>query len=286
MEGKYLKMAENILTPVGRIVMGDCFEAQTKDAEGNPLITKTGPNTGKPRVAYFIALAVAKTDPGVQEILNKMAQVAQQCFPQLFVNNNPPPQFAWKYTDGDSTLPNKRGIRPCDKEGFPGHWVFNFTSGFAPKCYSKNGESIITDPQQIKRGYYVRIYGSIAGNESTQQPGLYLNHQMIELCGYGEEIITGPSGEAVFGGQPSAALPAGASTTPMAPMANMPHPGNMPAPGGQGGMQPPGMQQPPAPAYDFLQPGAMVTVNGQQYTVGQLRGAGWTDEQIKSVLQT
>ena len=37
-----------ILTPVGRIVQGSCFEAKTHDLQGNPLVVKTGPNAGQP----------------------------------------------------------------------------------------------------------------------------------------------------------------------------------------------------------------------------------------------
>ena len=49
-----------ILTPVGRLVQGDCFEPQTTDAEGKPLLIKNGPNAGQPRVEYFMAIAVPK----------------------------------------------------------------------------------------------------------------------------------------------------------------------------------------------------------------------------------
>ena len=35
-----------VLFPVGRLVMGSLTEAQTTDADGNPLLTKSGPHTG------------------------------------------------------------------------------------------------------------------------------------------------------------------------------------------------------------------------------------------------
>ena len=33
------------------------------------------------------------------------------------------PDFSWKIIDGDSTIPNKKGNKPCDMEGAPGNWV-------------------------------------------------------------------------------------------------------------------------------------------------------------------
>jgi len=50
----------NITSPVGRIVMGSLYDPSTTDAEGKPLVVKTGPNAGQPRVNYFFALAIPK----------------------------------------------------------------------------------------------------------------------------------------------------------------------------------------------------------------------------------
>lgn len=224
--------ATEILTPVGRLVQGDCFEPQTTDAEGNPLVIKNGPNAGKPRVDYFMAIAIPKTDAGYNELWAKIHNEARQAFPSLFdaAGNCINPKFAFKITDGDSQLPNSKGTKPCDREGFPGHWILNFSGGFAPKCYTSGGAELINDPNMIKRGYYVRIYGTVKGNGSQQQPGVFLNHSMVELVGYGEEIITGPDGSAVFGGAPAGALPAGASATPLAPATPMAQPAAAPAP--------------------------------------------------------
>ena len=50
----------NFTTPVGRLVMGSLYKAQDKDADGKPLLIKSGPNAGQPKVQYFFALAVPK----------------------------------------------------------------------------------------------------------------------------------------------------------------------------------------------------------------------------------
>ena len=187
----------DILTPVGRLVQGSPYEPQTTDAEGRPLVIKNGPNAGQPRKDFFMAIAIPKTDPGYLDIWTKIHATAQRDFPTLFdtAGNCVNPKFAFKVIDGDSNIPNQKGILPSSREGFPGHWVLYFSSGFAPKCYSKGGAEQLMDPNSIKRGYYIRIYGSVVGNGSQQQPGVYLNHSMLELVGYGEESATGPQAD-------------------------------------------------------------------------------------------
>lgn len=305
-------MAEvtNILTPPGRLVGGDPFQPQTKDAEGRPLIIKTGPNAGQPRVDYYIGLAIPKNDPGWPELWAKIHGEAKQAFPSLFdaAGNCINPQFAFKVIDGDSQVPNSKGVKPCDKQGYPGHWVLGFSGGFAPKCYTTGAEQLITDPSMIKKGYYIRVYGTVKGNESQQQPGVYLNHRMVELVGYGEEIITGPDGKAIFGAAP-AALPAGASATPVAPPTSIAQPAPAAAPTVPASA--PGVAQPapaatpaqvpgPAPAGvtpapDFLNPPAGApggpapvvekyqTSDGGAWTKEQLIAAGYTEAQIQAL---
>ena len=206
-----------LTTPVGRIVQGEPFKPQTKDAEGRPLVVKTGPNAGQPTTRHFIGLAIAKAEPAFTALQAKAVEVARAGFPQMFdaAGNCTNPNFAFKITDGDSVVPNQKGVKPCDREGFPGHWVIGFSNGFAPKIYTQRGEAIITDPTGMKRGDYVRVNAQLKDNESLQQPGLYWNHNMIELCAYGTEIQAGPSGADVFGDAPTA-LPQGASATPVA----------------------------------------------------------------------
>jgi len=296
-----------ILTPVGRLVMGDCFTPQTTDAEGRPLVIKTGPNAGQPRVDFYMGIAIPKTDAGYNDLYATIYNEARVSFPNLFDASGQclNPKFAFKIIDGDSQIPNSKGNKPCDREGFVGHWILNFSGGYAPKCYvPNNGDlSLATDPAMIKRGYYVRICGSVKGNGSQQQPGIFLNHSMVELVGYGEEIITGPDANAVFGAAP-AALPQGASATPLAPVNTMmAPPANMMPPAGMATtnviappplntMAPPppaNTMMPPtpgsvAPAPDFLDPSLrQVNSNGQVYTVGQLTEAGYTAEAIAAL---
>ena len=57
-------MAKTTFTsPVMRFVQGSVDVAQDKDMQGNPRVIKSGPNAGQPNPQYFVAGAVAKTDP-------------------------------------------------------------------------------------------------------------------------------------------------------------------------------------------------------------------------------
>lgn len=289
----------DILTPVGRLVAGDVFKVNTTDAQGRPLTIKSGPNAGQPRTEYYFAVAIPKTDPTYNtEVLAKLQAAAKAGFPTMFGADGQciRPDFAWKIVDGDSNVPNQNNTIPSTKEGYPGHWVLSFKGGFAPKVYTKGGEAVITDPEQVKRGYYVRVYGSVAANGDMQKPGVYLNPNMVELVGYGDEINNGPDGAAVFGGAPAANLPAGASATPLAgtPIAQAPAvPQNAPAvPGATPAAPMPNVQ----PANDFLNPQGAApaaptppvaektyTIQGVQYPESALRAQGWTDAQLATL---
>ena len=288
----------DILTPVGRLVSGDPFVANTKDANNNPLTIKSGPNTGQPTVNYYVAIAIAKNDAGYNDLWAQIHGEGRKGFPQLFdaagacLN----PAFSWKITDGDSQVPNSNNNKPCDREGWPGNWILHFSGSFAPKCYTAGGAELIVDPNAIKRGYFVRVAGSVKANGNAQKPGVYLNHSMIELIAYGEEIKSGPSGDQVFGGAPVVgALPAGASATPLAPATTIaaPNAGGAPAmaaPAPNAGGAPAMAAPAPAasgpgvaaPAPDILTPKTYL-VDGANYTAEQLTASGWSAEQIAAL---
>lgn len=244
------------LTPVGRLVQGDPFEAQTKNMQGQPLMTMSG----QPTQRYFIAVAFAKTDQAFGAFYAKLVEVARGSFPQLFNAQGQcsHPRFSWKLVDGDGVDDN--GKPNANKEGFAGCWVVKFSSSFAPRCFHAGHyqpHEQIQDPKAIPRGYYVRVAGTIEGNDNAQKPGLYVNLSMVELAGQGPIISSGPDAGAVFGGV-AGALPAGASPLPMhaaAPVApGVPAYGAMPGvaplglPGVGAGQGMPPMLPPGAPA--------------------------------------
>ena len=302
----------NITSPVGRIVMGSLYDPSTTDAEGKPLVVKTGPNAGQPRVNYFFALAIPKgTEPHWAHTAwgQQIWAVGNQAFP----NAAQSPAFAWKIEDGDSQIPNKKGRKPCQNEGWPGHWILKFSGGFAPKVYQQEGAGYVQVMQKdfCKPGYFVEVAFSVEGNGSQSQPGVYLNHSMVCFRAYGPEISFGPDvASAGFGAAP---LPAGASMTPLAGAIPMPQapaaaptmplppglpqvPGVAPAPLPQGGFAPmpsapapgapapipvtpnPGFVQvpPPAPAAPVRQ----MTAAAQGIPYESYVAQGWTDAQL------
>jgi len=284
----------NFTTPVGRLVSGSITKPQTTDAEGRPLVYKTGADAGKPRTSYFFAIALEKKgEPHWAHTTwgAEIWKVGHEAFPSGQADH---PAFAWKVEDGDSQIPNKSGKKNIDREGYRGCWILKWSSSFPPKTFNADGSAAI-DPESIKPGYFIQVNGSVQGNGSAQQPGVYLNHSMVALAAYGPEIVYGPdASEAGFGGAP---LPAGATTTPVggfAPPA-APMPGGMPPPmvaPVPGGMPPPMAAPVPAaapvpmapPAPQFLQPPAApartMTAQANGATYEQMIAAGWTDAQL------
>jgi len=233
----------NFTTPPGRLVQGSLYKGNDKDNEGRPLLVKQGPNVGKPRTEWYFAVAIPKQRDAAGQIVHwattewgsKIWQAGHAFMP----NASQLTAFAWKVRDGDSTVPNKVGKRPCDQEGFPGCWVVGFASGFPPNCYTlinTPNPVALPQPDAINLGDYIQVAGTVDGNGAQMQPGVFVGASMVCLVAYGERIYVGPDvTSAGFGGQP---LPPGASLTPLAaPASALPAAPVMAAP--------PGMTQPP-----------------------------------------
>lgn len=268
-------MASNtpLLTPVGRLVQGSLYIAQTTNSDGTPKVYKTGPKAGQPRIEYFFAVAFKK---GAEQHWAQTSwgaviwQTGHAAFPQ---GQGQAPTFAWKITDGDSTVPNKAGKKPCDSEGFAGHWVVAFSGGYAPSVWNADGSQELLTPDVVKNGYFVQVSGSVAGNDSTVSPGVYLNHGMVAFAAQGPEIQGArPNGAtAGFGQSP---LPTGATAIPATPM--------------QAAMTPPPVVPvvPVVPAVGFVAPPALppappaarqMTPKAGGATYESFIKGGWTD---------
>lgn len=279
-------------TPVGRLVWGSLVKPKTKDSDGKPLLIKSGPDQGKPTQRYEFGLAIPK-GPETHWNQTPWGQLIYKAAVEGFPGGqHAMPTFAWKVTDGDSTVPNRKGRIPATQEGFKGHWVLAFSSSFAPSTVNAKGTEAV-DPNTIKIGHYVQVNGSVSGNKSLQQPGVYLNHRFVAHAGYGPEIHTGPdASQAGFGQAP---LPAGASTTPVAALPSGP---TAVAPAAAAPVAPaaaPVAPAAPAPAPAvvtphpaFLTPGAppappsgpVMTEKAQGCTYAQMIAAGWTHAQL------
>ena len=230
----------DVLTPVGRLVWGHPMRAQpVRDSTGKP---RVNPETQQQVEQWAFGLAVPKEQ--CQPIFDVMNAQAAEAYPQ-----NIPPAFAWKFVDGDGV--DAKGESYSGREGYPGCFVFAFSTQFAaPAVYQRNssGSLVQLTDDALKCGDYIRVSTNIrahTGNSKnpSAKPGLYLNPNLVELIGYGEEIRKGPNPDQVFG--QAATLPPGASSTPVA---SNPAPGAPQAPAVPGAPTPPttATQQPPS----------------------------------------
>ena len=105
-----------ITLPEGLIVQGHPFERQqVTDERGNPRTDAQG----NPMTQVFFSLAIPKgqethwnqTPWGAK--IDAQAKEPEHGWPNGEWQR---PDFSWKIEDGDSTIPNKRGIAPNSRE--------------------------------------------------------------------------------------------------------------------------------------------------------------------------
>lgn len=212
---------EYFTLPVGRLIMGDPWNKQTKDQNNRDI------EPDKQR--FFFGVAVEKSAPGVNEVLGGMQQNALAGYAhaphiQAVIQQGLAAQaFSWKVQDGDEMVVNATtGQTELRNKHAAGCWIFKFSTTLPinPAMYPPNGATPVPCGQdQIKKGYYVQVAGSHQVNGNVDHTaGLYLNPQTIAFVAYGEEIVGGPSLEQQFGNAGHGGyMPSGASATPLAP---------------------------------------------------------------------
>lgn len=220
------------VTGVGRIVQGDLDTLSNLDFQtGKPRVNSDG-SEKKPENFYAIAfpkLINGQPNPDWARVKAYLDSVARRDWPTFFPNGATQcvnPNFHFKITDGDGY--DKSGVHNATKEGFAGHWVLRFSSQFLPKRFYQGqtrADQEITQPGVIKRGDWVRVLFTAAGNGSTQSPGLFVRGSAVELFFEGKAIVSAASGpDAATGlssGPAAAFVPEGA-TVVQAPANAMP----------------------------------------------------------------
>lgn len=237
------------LSSVGRIVWGHPMKSQVKtdQATKQPVL-----RDGKQVEQWAFGLAIEKSQFQANEWPH-LHQAASMLFP-----HGVPPQFSWKYKDGDGI--DRKGQPYNKREGHAGCYVLTIsTEAFCPQVFKResNGQFRQIEAHEIKTGDYVRVMLNIKANAPTNAshtPGVYVNPKAIELVGYGTEIISGGVDPDEAFGAPVAALPPGASATPIASTSGAMPPGmmqNAPATQATTNVSQSTAQLPP-PAHDFV----------------------------------
>jgi hypothetical protein len=257
------------------------------DDRANPPAPKFQADGVTPRMSTYIGIAIPKGAETDWKQTTWGAQFYQEAVTSWPNGEYNAPTFAWKVIDGDSQVPNKKGKKPCEREGYPGHWVIQCSTELDVKCFHAgkyDPTQQIQNKNEIKAGDYCRVVVSVKGNNPAPSPGLYVNPHLFELTRAGQEIQLGfgPVASEAFGGA-APELPPGALVD-TAVQAPAPAPAPVAAPAA------PVAPAPVAPAPDFLngpQPPAapvpeMFVVQGVTYTREQLTGFGWTPEQINA----
>jgi hypothetical protein len=213
-------------TSVGRYIGGSLTEKRDTDMDDRPIPLD--------KQQYEIGVAFRKDDPKLPHVFNgiaghawtefardpaaqqKIGQAAQY-FPhqadqfKAHFGKDVLDGFSWKISDGDK--PNRKGQV---SEHTRGHYVFYFKSSFPIRCANQQNAEIPAD--QIKRGYFVDVSFTCAGNgETGDRAGVYLNPAFVRLIAFGEEIRGGVSAAEAFANAPvPTQLPPGASAMPVA----------------------------------------------------------------------
>lgn len=232
---------------VGRIVWGHPMKAQDKKSQetatkGQPIL-----KNGQPVKQWAFGLAIERA-VFERDIWPAMYAEALTGYPA-----GVPGRFSYKFKDGDKDV-DSAGKPYRDREGYPGHIVLTIsTEAFQPQCVKlENGAYRQLVDAEIKTGDFAAAKLSFKVNVATGQntPSLYVNPIIIEWIGYGTEIQSSGTVDAMAAlGGVARALPPGASATPLAPVAGVGYPtGGTPAPGGMPGAMPGApMMAPPAP---------------------------------------
>lgn len=288
----------DITLPTGRLVQGHPMDPQAKKNDnGTPKMQADGVT---PLMETFIAVAIAKAGEQDWKQTAWGQQIAAQAAADWPNGEYNRPDFAWKIIDGDSAVPNKRGVPWNSLEGFPGHWVVRCATTFGVPCYYPGRLTAvdqIQDKTAIKRGDYVSVSVSVKGNGPvSQSPGLYLNPRGLLLVRAGQEIVSASAFDAgsAFANVDASALPPGAQVDPNIPAPGAAAPGVPPQAPAAAGVAPapdflqpqvatpPAPPAPPTPPTPPQAPAGPQMAPGCQYTYEQLKAAGYDDAAMRA----
>jgi hypothetical protein len=186
----------NVISPVGRIVQGDLFEGSTNGYQNKPYGLRQDGSVIK---KWFIALAIEKNNPDLAKFMQDLLGQARQAWPTFHGNHLDNNVFKSKIADGDAT----------DDQNMKGCVIFKLESQYPPTIFAPDCKRVITNPEEVKRGYYIQVAGSYETNGDNQKPGMKFWLQKV-LFKYAGTEIKGSSDGSCFVDASSGYRPAGA----------------------------------------------------------------------------
>ena len=236
----------HFFTPVvGRFVSGDHLNKRTKDNDNRPI------EPDKQRIEVGVAFEKQTIWPFISGDLYQYLTAAYSgnadATARLTNWFSTMSGFSMKITDGDK--PNSKGQV---NENTKGHFVFWFQCMDLSFVGGQSADALVEiDGNQIKRGDYVQVAGSMKPNmQPGDRVGAYLNGYTMWKRADGAPIAGGVDPTAAFGaGGAAAPLPTGA--TPYDPSA-----------GAGAAFGAPGMPQQSAPAQPPAAPAGMPGMPG------------------------
>lgn len=184
----------------GRIVWtsGDLFKGAPKfdDQTRQPVIDA---RTGQQVIIKGFGLAVAKAD--LHDAVKGAIWTASQAEAQKLYPTGLPPDFAWKYKDGDGI--DHLGQPFNKRAGHAGCLIYALTTQVDVQFFKYNEQKKTNEQVDsgIKCGDWVRVAVTVKAHppKGRGKPGLYLNPTHVQYSYWGEEIVNRPTGDQVFG---------------------------------------------------------------------------------------
>lgn len=249
--------------------------------EGVPRVNKitkqpTIGKDGKQQVEYGFGLAVPMESLQQGKVNQDLWPAIQAAALSVFPNGQFPPNFAWKFKNGDTDI-DHRGKPFREREGYAGHIVLSCTTTIPIRFFRWENNANTQVSEGIRCGDYVEVAISIRGHSGVGEakPGIYINPNMVRFLAYGTEIVSGPSVDTVFGGAPTSQV--GGQASPIGQTSSNPLPSMGTAPSFQ---QTPQTPAPPTvpPNYGVLPPSHQPTQTQTQGfippTIGSHGGSG------------
>lgn len=173
------------VTPIGRLVYGDVFKGSDKGFKNR--INDIDKSTGLPMIKWAFGIAVEKTNPELPAFMQLLQGAMQASWPNFKGNMSDNAQFSAKIEDGDKKVPMK--------DGYAGCMIFKIGSNYMPTVFAPDLQRIITNPEEVKRGYFVQVAGQYSTNGQDDKPGMKMWGSKVVFRYKGDEIL-GSGGDA------------------------------------------------------------------------------------------